>query len=124
VGFFFTTSGLQETLTEQWNGTSWKVVTSANVGSQSLLYGVTVVSASDIWAVGNTFNTSFSNFETLTEQWNGTSWSVVKSLSDGTGTVGNNLLGVAAITANNVWATGYEVNSSSVSQTLLEQYCC
>jgi hypothetical protein len=124
VGFFFTTSGLQETLTEQWNGKSWSVVTSPNVGSQSFLYGVAVVSASDIWAVGNTFNTTFSNFETLIEQWNGTSWNVVKSLSDGTGTVGNNLLGVAAITTNNVWATGYEINSSSVSQTLTEQYCC
>jgi hypothetical protein len=31
---------------------------------------------------------------------------------------------VAAITATDVWATGYEVNSSSVSQTLIEQYCC
>jgi hypothetical protein len=117
-------NSLQQTLTEQWNGTSWNVVSSPTVGSQSLLFGVAVVSATDIWAVGNTFNTSFSNFETLTEHWNGTSWSVVKSLSAGTGTVGNNLLGVAAITANNVWATGYEINSFSVSQTQIEQYCC
>jgi hypothetical protein len=124
VGFFFTTSGLQETLTEQWNGKSWNVVTSPNVGSQSLLYGVAVVSASDIWAVGNYFNTTFSNFETLTEHWNGTNWSVVKSLGDGTGTVGNDLLGVSAITTTNVWAAGYEINSASVSQTLIEQYCC
>jgi len=118
-------SGILQTLTLHWNGSSWSVVSSPSPGtSTNQLTAVAVVSASDIWAVGNTFNTSFSNFETLTEQWNGTSWSVVKSLSDGTGTVGNNLLGVAAITANNVWATGYEVNSSSVSQTLLEQYCC
>jgi hypothetical protein len=127
VGYAYpsASTGVSQTLTEQWNGTIWNVVSSPNVGTLSnSLNAVAVVSASDIWAVGNTFNTSFSNFEALIEQWNGSSWSVVKSLSDGTGTAGNNLLGVAAITANNVWATGYEVNASNVSQTLIEQYCC
>ncbi len=43
-------------------------------------------------------------------------------LSAGTG--GNNLQGVAAITARNVWAVRYQVNSSNMLQTLIEQYRC
>ena len=43
-------------------------------------------------------------------------------LSAGTG--GNNLQGLAAITDRNVRAVGYQVNSSNMPQTLIEQYCC
>jgi|GEM_PF-5114162 len=104
----------------------WNISASPNVGAGSnQLNGVAAISASDIWAVGFAYpSTSTGVSQTLTEQWNGTSWSVVPSLSDGTGQVGNDLLGVAAITTGNVWATGYEANSSSLDQTLIEQYCC
>jgi len=64
------------------------------------------------------------SFETLIEQRNGSSWKVVPSLDIGIGTGGTNLQGVAAITARNVWAVGYQVNSSTMPQTLIEQYCC
>lgn len=104
----------------------WNFACSPNVGSGSnQLNAVAAVSASNVWTVGYAIPSPSTGVkQTLTEQWNGTSWNVVKSPSDGTGTVGNDLLGVAAITTNNVWAAGYEINSSSVSQTLTEQYCC
>ena len=111
-----------QTLVEHWNGTSWSVVSSPNVGtSTNVLGAVAVVAANDIWAVG--FST-LSFFETLTEHWNGTSWQVVKSLD--IGTQGNILAGVAAITATNVWAVGIQDTSSTGSSQvpLIEQYCC
>jgi hypothetical protein len=41
------------TLTEQWNGTNWSVISSPNVGkSSNVLNALGVVSATDIWAVG------------------------------------------------------------------------
>jgi hypothetical protein len=64
------------------------------------------------------------SFETLIEQLNGSSWKVVPSLDIGIGTGGNNLQGGAAITARNVWAVGYRVNSSNMPQKLIEQYRC
>ncbi len=108
------------TLIEQWNGTSWSVVNSPNVGTSSNVLGaVAVVAANDIWAVGYV---ALSSFETLIEQWNGTSWQVVKSLDRGT--QDNFLQGVAVITATNLWAVGNSNVTSFVPQTLIEQYCC
>src|SRR5438874_1811018 len=104
---------VEQTLIEHWNGTSWSVVKSPNVGTSPVLNGVAAVSATDAWAVGNSgFN------QTLIEHWNGTSWSVVKSPSPGSG---DDLRGVAAVSANDVWATGYTFNGSSI-QTLVEHW--
>src|SRR5713226_9528426 len=62
------------TLTDHWNGTRWSIVPSPNVGSSfNQLDGVAVVSASDVWAVGNYI--SQNPAKTLIEHWNGTSWS-------------------------------------------------
>ena len=52
---------------------------------------------------------------TLIEQWNGTSWNVIPSV-EAQGSVQSRLLGLAAITANNVWGVGITA--------LTEQYCC
>src|SRR5260221_4375134 len=41
-----------QSLIENWNGTSWSVVPSPNVGPWNELNGVATVSANDIWAVG------------------------------------------------------------------------
>ena len=45
-------------------------------------------------------------YQTLTEHWNGSSWSIVSSPSPGTYN-GNDLYGVAAISTNDVWAVGW-----------------
>src|SRR5207249_11851701 len=43
-----------QTLIEHWDGTSWAIVTSPDTSAttDNVLYGVTCVSASDCWAVG------------------------------------------------------------------------
>jgi hypothetical protein len=75
---------------------------------------VAVVSAGDVWAAGFTTD-SFGNLVTLTEQWNGASWNVIPSV-EAQGSVQSRLLGLAAITPNNVWGVGITA--------LTEQYCC
>ncbi len=105
------TRGTQQTLIERWAGTSWKVIASPNPGSEYYeLWGVSAISASDIWAVGNYDSTNGQ----LIEHWNGTSWSVVSSPN-----VPGSLFAVTALSANNIWAVGYDVNSS---ETLTEQW--
>lgn len=100
------------TLIEHWNGTQWSIVPSPNLGSGSnALYGVTAISANDIWAVGYSF---FSNTieQTLTEHWNGTQWSVVRSPNIQM-VLGNFLDSVSAVSSNDVWATGSTVNGQA-----------
>ena len=67
-------------LIEHWNGSKWSVVTSPNQpGSiNNFLSGIAVISANDIWAVGGYQDSSLAGF-TLTEHWNGSKWSIVKS---------------------------------------------
>lgn len=71
VGFTDTTntSGAHifATFAEHWNGTSWSVVASPGQSGDSL-NAVTVLAASDVWAVGS----SKSSNGTFTDHWNGT----------------------------------------------------
>ena len=117
VGDFLNASGVFQTLTEHWDGTSWSIVTSpAGPGLQNGLLGVTAVSSSDVWAVGD------SGSGTLIEQWDGTSWTVVLSPSPA-GTLANPLFGVAAVSATDIWAVGQSQNGTSgIPSTLIEHW--
>src|SRR5437868_1689506 len=79
----------------------WNVVPSPNIETgQNQLLGVTAISSTNVWAVGD-YTNSLGYDQTLTEQWNGTSWNVVSSPNVGTYT--NYLEGVTAVSANNIW---------------------
>ncbi len=123
VGSYFTSSGVPQTLIEQWNGTSWNIVASPNQqGSiEDYLNGVAAVpgNANDIWAVGHYVDSSY-YAHTLIEQWNGTSWSIVPGPDKGSN--GSNLYGVVAVSANNVWAVGDYSTSTGADQTLIEHW--
>ena len=115
-------TGVSQTLIEQWNGSVWSVVSSPNAGiSTNILTSVSALSASDIW-VGGYYNAGGSAtspvYQALAEHWNGTAWSVVAtpSLSNDT----NIFLGIAAVSANNVWAVG--LLQSSQDHTLAEHW--
>lgn len=115
VGRFEDASNTVHTLTEHWDGTAWSIVASPDgVGFESELNSATALSASDVWAVGDSAGSG-----TLTEQWNGTTWSVVASPSVATN---SSLTGVAAVTASDIWATGITFTSSSVFQAFIEQW--
>ena len=109
------TGPVEQTLIEHWNGSQWSLVTSPSPGTQtSAFVGVSATSANDVWAVGFFANSS-NVWETLTEHWNGSQWSVVKSPNPGTQI--NYLASVTAISTSNVWAVGY-----ADSQTLTEHW--
>jgi hypothetical protein len=119
VGAFGSGPGASQTLIEHWDGTSWSVVPSFSPGTGfNFLYGVTVVASNDVWAVGDAQNTGAAS-QTLVEHWDGTSWSVVSSPSPGSNA--NELRGVSADAANDVWAVGITSNTGS-SLTLVEHW--
>ena len=115
AGYTSTSSSIQ-TLTEHWNGMNWQVVKSPNVGTSAAFWAVTAISATDVWAVGSD-NNSNNVTQTLTAHWNGKQWTVVKSPSPGS--FNTQLTGVAAVSANNVWAVGH-----ADSNTLVEHFHC
>jgi hypothetical protein len=106
-----------ETLVEHWNGTRWSVITSPNIGPDSSLFGIAVVTARDIWAVGD----SNGLYDTLVEHWNGTRWSIVQSpnASDT-----NILSAVTAVSASDLWAVGVTAGTSTgdKDQALIEHW--
>ena len=117
VGSFTTAAGTVSntyTLTEHYDGATWRVVASPNPaprhplnGTRQVLKAVTAVGSSDVWAVGNTIDTASGSFlpdATMTLHYDGTAWSVVAS-PDHTGEE-DELLGVAAKSPTDVWAVG------------------
>ena len=113
------TNASSSTLIEHWNGTQWSIASSPNPGSNyNKLNEVAAVSANDIWAVGEFVNGN-TGPKTLIEHWNGTQWSVVQSPAPGVR--GSSLSGVAAVSANDVWASGGSYTNSA-SPTLIEHW--
>ncbi len=118
VGSYYTDSFLGQTLTEHWNGTAWSIVPSLNFGSYGNgLSAVTVVSSTDVWAIGSYSNGSVN--QTLIERWNGAAWFIVPSPDTG---YDNNLLSVAAMSANDIWAVGYYDLAGFIDQALTEHW--
>lgn len=112
-------SSSNEPLIENWNGSSWSIVSSPNVTSNpyTLLNGVTTISSSVAWAVGQSSNSSGAA-QTVIEKWNGSSWSLVSSPSVGTQSF---FLGVASASTSNIWTVGSSYNSGT-SQTLAAHF--
>jgi hypothetical protein len=113
---------VNQTLIEHWNGTQWSIVPSPNVKNtyDNVLEGVTAVSTSNVWTVGYYDEPSNGSFYTLTEHWNGTSWSIVPS-PNVPGTNDDQLLGVASLSACGVAAVGIYI-IPGVAYTLVERW--
>jgi hypothetical protein len=121
VGSSVNSNQIEQTLIEQWNGTSWNVVNSPNVGaSYNGLFGVSADSANDVWAVGYSRASTDGAFSTLVERWNGTQWSVVSSPNPGVS--GNYFYSVKAVSSTDVLAVGQATNNSGPDQPLVEQW--
>ncbi len=108
VGAYNTGPGagnIWKTLTLHWDGSTWAVVPSPNVGSMdNFLFGVSG-SGNDAWAVGaySTLDQGFLVGRSLTLHWDGSAWTVVPSPNPGFW--GNDLQAVIG-SGNDVWAVG------------------
>ncbi len=117
------TTTCEETFSLHWNGTSWAEVPippvnrSTDPNLQYVLSSVDVISPSDVWAVGYTYDASTgTRLSTLIEHWDGTSWSVTPARSPRTAPA---LTGIDGSSSASVWAVGYDTPSgASAPQTL------
>jgi hypothetical protein len=94
------------TLSEHWNGTSWSVVDTPDVAGGETLFldSAVALSSTNVWAVGEFFQTRKSRSRTLTDMWNGSNWIVVPSPN--VGSSHNELFAVTATPTQTLWAVG------------------
>ena len=95
-------------LIEHWDGKRWSLVFNPRPPYSCLpeFAGVVALSTKNVWAVGSDWGNCYDSPPySLTENWNGTQWNFVHS-PDGQGTLTGQLNGVAAASANNIWAVG------------------
>lgn len=108
-----------QTLVETANGTTWAVSPSPNVLSSNVLEAVSCTSSTSCMAVGSAWNgATQANQQTLIEQWDGSSWSIVPSPSPDPADVLN---GVSCTSTSDCVAVGYS-EANSTSQTLIEMW--
>jgi hypothetical protein len=105
-----------------WNGANWSVVPSVNPGNPPDFRGVAAVATNDVWAVGRVQDAASPYYNrALIEHWDGSSWSLVPSPP--ASTTFSELLAVAAVSANDVWAVGdYSAPAPTYQRTLIEHW--
>jgi hypothetical protein len=113
-------AGVDRTLAESWDGTSWTMVHSPNQGaSSSVLEAVSCTAATACLAVGVYYPQNPSTGRTLAESWDGTTWSLVPSPSPVAS--GDVLDSLSCTSATTCTATGYS-GSNGVYTTLIESW--
>jgi hypothetical protein len=120
VGFDLDSGGMDQTLTQHWNGSTWTVVPSPNVaGVDNILFGVRAQSPTDIWAVGESapgISLTSGGARSLILHWDGHTWTRVSSPSPGTGAVLN---AVRTVSATDAWAVGSFGNGTTGQPLIL-----
>jgi hypothetical protein len=113
-----------EPLFEEWNGTSWAVAPNPSppAGAGYALLSVRCVTGSDCWAVGAVLGGTQNNpVATLTENWNGSAWTVIPSPTPA-GAVGAVLEGVSCASQADCWAVGFTTDANGNALTMLTEY--
>lgn len=110
---------VKRTLIQHFDGSSWSIVPSSNPRNHinSQLHSVGSVSARDVWAVGSSHDGSLPS-QTLIQHWDGARWNIVASPSPDRQF--NELRGVAAVSASDIWAVGYR--GGSRTETPIETF--
>ena len=106
VGHYTNSAGVQVTLAEIWNGSSWAIQSTPNPSGAKnpVLNAVSCTSSTACTAVGSYTNSAGTD-STLAERWNGTSWTI-QSTPNATSAPGNSLNGVSCTSNSACTAVG------------------
>jgi hypothetical protein len=122
AGFYVDSSGIQQTVAENWNGSTWAIQAapspSGSVGAD--LYGISCASMTNCAAAGQSVNSSGATV-TLAESWTGGTWAIEATPSP-SGATASGLDGVSCVSATSCTAVGLYVDSSGIQQTLAESW--
>jgi len=93
AGIEYDTTVGWKALVEHWDGASWSISTTPDLGPGTYIQGVAAISPTDAWLVGY-------RDAAVTEHWDGTSWTIVPA-------TGYALYAVTALSFDDVWAVGH-----------------
>jgi hypothetical protein len=100
----------RRTLIEHWDGTQWSIVPSPNPLWPGMdfatLEDVVALSPTKAWAVGYSQDFSSLRLNTLIMKWDGSQWMMVRTPNPAGVDQPHRLFGVAAESANSLWAVG------------------
>lgn len=107
-----------------FNGTGWSLI-NPTTSIPLDITSVTAVSPTDVWAAGTVG--AFCNHKThrkaAIEHWDGTTWSIVSSPAPTkSACLDSSLRGIAAISASDIWAAGFNATSLGGLDTLTEHW--
>jgi len=108
---------------EHWNGSVWSSVTIPDPDfTPAAGQSISASSATDIWVVGSTVNTTTGATTAEALHFNGTAWTVVPMQQPGTNTP--TIGAVTAISATSAWAVGEDIGATSAlgGSTLIEHW--
>src|ERR1700677_4092604 len=111
------------TILEHWNGSAWSSVTVPDPDfTPGADESISASSATDIWVVGTTVNTTTGATSAEALHFNGTAWAVVPMQQPGTNTP--TIGAVTDISTTNAWAVGEDIGATSApgGSTLIEHW--
>ena len=121
VGAWYRPIATPGTLTEHWDGSAWTLVPSPNgTSGYNELYGVSAVASDDVWAVGYHNIANYGSEKTMALHWDGAAWTIVPTANLDQNA--NELLGVAAVSSDDVWAVGFGASTSNLVGRPLVQH--
>ena len=120
VGQYQSASGPLRTLIMHWNGTAWRQVPAPDQPGNGIFWGVTATSARNAWVVSGAAQKALDVNKTVIEQWNGTAWARVPSANPKPG--GGILSGVAAVSASDAWAVGFDEDFAFGFEGVIEHW--
>jgi hypothetical protein len=119
------TDGHPQTLTERWDGTAWRPVSSGNRGDLwNYFTAAAALNDHNLWVAGYDMDADKAGSETLIGTWNGsTRLRIVGSpnAGGGLGVAANELRGVDVVSPTDAWVVGHYVHRSR-NLTLIEHY--
>jgi hypothetical protein len=117
VGYHVAEGSDAQTLAMHWDGKEWKVVPSPNPNSgPNYLESVTSLGPNNAWAVGYSGNSE--SYHPIILHWDGSAWTpaAIPSILNETSA---EILSIAAVSANDIWAVGDYGDRDSVSGAIL-----
>ena len=113
----------QSPLVEHFDGTTWSTVPAPRFGRHqgAVLNSLTIISDSDIWAVGRAGSLDFSNDRPFAMHFDGSTWTEV-SVPSVENAHFHELQGVAAVATDDVWAVGTFLGPGIFEQTLIVHF--
>ncbi len=114
----YNNSGITYTLIEHWDGSTWTVVPSPNVGTVGTsLTAVAALAANDAWAVGSARSEYSGTGVVFILHWDGSAWRTVAAPAPG---ASSKLTSLVALAADNIWAVGNY--TTGADRTLVEHW--